>query len=134
MKNKRKWLIMGSIMVSLGLAELGRMVFERTDIWWTPMNHALSLDDARARVLIYVQGQELEERVERGELFLRTEAGTAAVSASDVALRFNNWDKIRASRLPIAALAAALTAVGLVLIVGCVMLVGRDRTESQKPS
>ena len=57
MKNKRKWLIIGTIMVSLGLAELGRMVFERTDIWWTPMNHALSLDDARARVLIYVQGQ-----------------------------------------------------------------------------
>ncbi len=72
----------------------------------------------------------LGERVERGELFLRTEAGTEAVSASEVALRFNNWDKIRASRLPIAAIAAVLTAVGLVLIVGCVVLGGRRQTES----
>ena len=134
MKRKRKWLIIGCIMVSLGLAQLGRMVFERTDIWWTPMNHALPLDDARDRVLIYVQGQELEERLERGNLFLRTEAGTAAVSPSDVVLRFNNWDKIRASRLPIVALAAAMTAVGLVLIVGCGLPGGRGRIESQKPS
>ena len=134
MKDKQKWLVIGVIMVSLGLAQLGRMVFERTDIWWTPMNHALSLDDARERVLTYVQGQEFEERLERGELFLRTEAGTASVSPSDVVLRFNNWDKIRASRLPTVAVAAAMTAVGLALIVGWWVLGGRGRTESQKPS
>ena len=121
-------------MVSLGLAQLGRTVFERSDIWWTPMNHALSLDDARDRVLIFVQGQRLEERLESGDLFPRTEAGTVAVTPSDVVLRFNNWDKIRASRLPIVAIYAAMTAVGLALIVGCLGLGGRGRTESQKPS
>ena len=134
MKVTGKWLILGCIMVSLGLAQLGRTVFERSDIWWTPMNHALSLDDARDRVLIFVQGRRLEERLESGDLFLHTEAGTVAVTPSDVVLRFNNWDKIRASRLPIVAIYAAMSAVGLALIVGCLGLGGRGRTESQKPS
>jgi hypothetical protein len=97
--------------------ELYRELSRRADIWWTPAAMALSLPAAQDRVEIYVRGTPLGTLVDRKQLWIIDQAGRSAISAQDIGLRFNNWDRIRGARVPLLLLYAAACGAGVVLLV-----------------
>src|SRR5262245_12676728 len=78
-------------------SELGR----RSDIWWTPAAMAVSLSDSRDRVEIYVRDQPLGTLLEHQQVSVVDGPMSRVLSAQEIRLRFNNWDRVRAGRLPL---------------------------------
>jgi hypothetical protein len=86
----------------------------RPDIWWTPPSLALSLNESADRVRVYVRGKPLGTLVDAGRLRL-ADTPDSVLSISDVGLRLNNWDRVRAQRLPSLLVYAAAIGVGALL-------------------
>jgi hypothetical protein len=95
---------------------LYRELMTRSDIWWTPRALAVSLPDSKNRVEIYLRGQPLVALVEHEQLSITDGGAPRVVSGQDVKLRFNNWDRIRAERLPLHLIYAAAIGGGIVLL------------------
>ena len=87
----------------------------RSDIWWTPPTMLVPITEGADRVVVNIRGRPLSELLNGRRLLIADGASTAALSTSDVGLRFNNWDRIRASRIPILLLYAAVIGAGLML-------------------
>jgi len=79
----------------------------RSDIWWTPQAMLVPLAQSADRVEIYVQGRPI----------------ATVIEASDVGLRFNNWDRVRAERLPLQLVRAS--ACGAMACLFVLILTGR---------
>ena len=88
----------------------------RPDIWWTPLPMAVTLSDSRDRIEIYADGKPLAAALAAQQLWIRDEAGSRALSADQIRLRFNNWDRVRASRVPLLLLYAAVFGGGAVAL------------------
>jgi len=91
----------------------------RADMWWTPAPVALSLADSKDRVEIYARGQPLGTLVEQHRVSMMDGTESRALTAQEIGLRFNNWDRVRVTRLPLLlayAAACGATAVLLVLV------------------
>ena len=95
---------------------LYRELSSRSDRWWTPPPMALSLAESQDRVEIYVRGKPLRTLLEARQLSVTEEAGSSALGAHEIGLRFNNWDRVRAARLPILLWYAASCGGGAVLL------------------
>ena len=87
----------------------------RSDIWWTPPAMASTLGDTRDRVEIYAGGKPLAAMVAAQQLWIRDETGSRVVSADEIRLRFNNWDRMRVARLPFVLVYAAALGAGFVI-------------------
>lgn len=97
----RKYLlIFGGVFFLMSGLQLVRFSTQRADIWWTPMELRLPLAETKDRVEVYLRDIALLNHVEAGRLQLLTDTGVTPVRNSDVRLRFNNWDRIRAERIP----------------------------------
>lgn len=88
---------------------------------------SVPLEAGHHRVTVYVRGKELDDLVAKRQLLLHDESGTSVVTRTDVGLRFNNWDRVRAERIPTLLISAATAgAAGALLMVGLILtLVGR---------
>jgi hypothetical protein len=73
---------------------------KRADIWWTPAPLMVPLTQATDRVEVYVRGKPLGALLEAGQLRVMDEASGSVVATSDIGFRFNNWDRVRAQRIP----------------------------------
>jgi hypothetical protein len=120
-------LILPAVFLVTSGARLYTFLRERPDIWWTPRRMSIPLEAAHHRVRVYVRGNELDQLVAAGRLRLQGESGASVVTRTDVGLRFNNWDRVRAERIP-GLLISAMTvgAAAALLLVGIILsLVGR---------
>ena len=106
-----------AVLLLIPALALYRELSRRPDIWWTPAAMALSLPAAQDRVEIYVRGTPLGTLVDQKQLWIIDQAGRSAISAQDIGLRFNNWDRIRGARVPLLLLYAAACGAGVVLLV-----------------
>ena len=96
---------------------LARELFRRSDIWWTPKTLAVPLSESAKRVEVLVRGRSLRPLVDGGQISLTTDSAAPVVSAGDITFRFNNWDRVRAQRIPVLLLYAFMIGViGLLLI------------------
>jgi hypothetical protein len=95
---------------------------KRADIWWTPPPMMVQLNEATDRVQAYVRGRPLGALVEAGQLRVTDEASASVLAANDIRFRFNNWDRVRAQRIPIllwyAAMCGAMALLFLLLVTG----------------
>lgn len=108
-------------------ARLYQFFHQRDDIWWTPRGMTIPLEAAHHRVTVYLRGKELDDLIARRQVLLQDQAGTSAVSRMDVGLRFNNWDRVRAEKIPGLLIAAATVgAAAALLLVGLVTRVERS--------
>lgn len=98
-------------------AALYSEVSRRSDISWTPPGMALSLADSKDRVEIYARGQPLGTLLGKEQLLISDGPGSQIVRAEEIRLRFNNWDRVRAGRLPLLLAYAAALGGGIVLLV-----------------
>ena len=99
---------------------LFREFVRRPDIWWTPHAMLVPLGQSTDRVEIYVRGKSFAGLLDAGQILVAGEGGPSALANSDVGVRFNNWDRVRAERIPTLLVAAAgcgFTACLLLLIV-----------------
>ncbi len=87
----------------------------RSDIWWTPPAMASTLGDSRDRVEIYMGDKPLAARLTAQQLWIRDETGSRVVSADEIRVRFNNWERMRTGRLPLLLVCAAALGAGLVI-------------------
>jgi hypothetical protein len=109
----------GGIFFLMSALQLVRYFVQPAGIWWTPKTLALPLADTSDRVEVYVRDIGLAEHVRAGRLQVLGDTGARPVTESDVRLRFNNWDRIRAARIP------SLLSAGIVLgAAGVVFLLG----------
>jgi hypothetical protein len=115
------WMLVVLLLIP-GLAlfrELGR----RSDIWWTPKPMAVSLSESAKRVEVLVRGRSLHPLVDGGQIRLSTDSVAPVVTAGDITFRFNNWDRVRAQRIPMLLVYAFMMGViGLLLVL---VLTGR---------
>ena len=93
-------LIFGGAFFVLSALQIVRFLNQPADIWWTPKVLGLPLADTSDRVEVYVRDVALQEHVRAGRVQLLTDTGATPVTESDMRLRFNNWDRIRAPRIP----------------------------------
>jgi hypothetical protein len=115
-------IVLPAVFLLTSAARLYGFFHERSDIWWTPRAMSVPLEAGHHRVTVYVRGNELDDLVAKGRLRLQSDSGVSLVTRTDVGLRFNNWDRVRAERIPsllISAMtvggAAALLMVGIIL-------------------
>ncbi len=112
-------LLFGGIFLLLSGLHLLRFFAQPSDIWWTPQELSVPLAEASDRVEVYVREMPLLEQVRTGRVLLATDVGPTPVVASDVRMRFNNWDRVRAQNLPGLLVAAVCAgASGVLLILG----------------
>lgn len=112
-------LAFGGIFFVMSAQHLLTFFVQRADIWWTPKALSVPMEEASDRVEVYVRELPLSEQVRVGRLQLVSDLGATAVAGSDVRLRFNNWDRVRAQRLPfLLAAAVCAGASGVVLLLG----------------
>ena len=97
---RRYLLIFGGVFFLMSALQLVRFFNQPADIWWTPKALGLPLADTSDRVEVYVRGVALQEHVKAGRVQLLTDTGATPVTESEMRLRFNNWDRIRAQRIP----------------------------------
>ena len=93
-------LIFGGAFFVLSALQIVRFLNQPADIWWTPKALGLPLADTSDRVEVYVRDVGLQEHLKAGRIQLLTDTGATPVTESDMRLRFNNWDRIRAQRIP----------------------------------
>lgn len=96
------------------LTQLARSFWEDQNIWWTPKQMALSLDQSRQHFELYVRDTLLQEHCERNTLLaLDAEGNPHPVQAGDIAVRVNNWNSVNASFLRAAIPTTFLSGVSL---------------------
>ncbi|HET9888360.1 MAG TPA: hypothetical protein VFR10_12715 [bacterium] len=101
---------------------LFRALTQRNDIWWTPQPMALPFAEAQDRVQIFIRDQPLSALIESGQLQMMQNGSSPVIAPGDVRLRLNNWDRLRAERMPVllvqAAACGALALLFLILVTG----------------
>jgi hypothetical protein len=89
----------------------------RSDIWWTPYGTLVPLVRSADRVEIYARGHRLDGLLEAGQMQLTEAGGSGTLATTDVGLRLNNSDRVRAQGLPQLLLSAAVCGATAVLFV-----------------
>ena len=101
---------------------LYRELSRPADIWWTARTMLVPLTGSQDRVEIYARGKRLLTLIEAGQLRIADDTGVSVVAATEVGLRFNNWDRVRAERHPLfltyAAACGAMAMLFLVVVTG----------------
>jgi len=81
------------------------------------------LADSKDRVEIFVRGEPLVALLQAGRLQVAESGASSALRASDVGIRFNNRDRVRAQRLPLLLVYAA--GCGIAALMVLLVLTGR---------
>jgi hypothetical protein len=111
------------VLLFTAAAPLYRELSQRNDVWWTPSALSVPLAESKDRVVVYVRGKPLADRIQAGELRLEENGAATTLAMGDVGLRFNNWDRVRASRVPLMLAYAAACGVAAFLVF--LLLTGR---------
>jgi len=100
---------------------------QRSDIWWSPPPMATPLALSSERVEVYARGTDLRTLADAGQVRI----GGTVLSADDIRVRFNNWDQMRAERIPMLLIYSFTLGAALVLI--AFVLTGRLRFAGVAP-
>ena len=90
---------------------------QRNDIWWTPPSMAAPLSVSGDRAEISARGTDLRALLDAGRVRVSLESGPVVLTAEDVRVRFNNWDRVRAEQIPMLLVYAGTVGFTLCLIV-----------------
>ena len=117
-------LVFGGSFFLVSCLQLVRFYAQRDDIWWTPVTSPLSLEQSRERVEVYVRVVRLQNALQSGRLQLVGDSGPTSITASDIGIRLNNNDRVKAERLPLVVMSAAGAGfTGLIVLMGLLGLV-----------
>ena len=120
--------VLPAVFLLTSSARLYSFFHQRPDIWWTPRGSQVPLAESHDRVAVYVGGTELDDLVAAGQLRIQRGVVASGVSPSDISMRFNNWDRVRAQQTPmVLILTLTAGAAAAVLLVGLIMTLTKRR-------
>lgn len=94
-------LLFGGLFLTLSLFRLYNLWDQPPGIWWTPQHLAVRLETVGDRLEIFVGSTPLQKAISEGRVSLGgKESSGLPVAESDVTVRLNNYDRVRASRVP----------------------------------
>ena len=105
-----------AVWLFISAVPLYRELSRRSDIWWTPQTMLVPLAKSQDRVQVFVRGTPLQTILEAGELRIAEGGQSSTVAPTEVGVRFNNWDRVRAQSLPGVAVSAAGCAAAALLL------------------
>ena len=117
------FLTMNVTLFFVAAVPLYRELSRPKDIWWTPRAMLVPLAESADRVEIYARGRPLTGLLQAGQIRITEDARTSELTPGEVSLRFNNWDRLRAERLPVLVASAAGCAIAAVMFL--LVLTGR---------
>ena len=91
--------------------------FQPVDIWWTPREMMLSIDECSEDVEIFIMDELLSKRLEAGQLQLREGNNVFSLTKGDIGIRRNNYYRVVASKSNTAAVDLAVAFGGLLLVI-----------------
>lgn len=111
-------------------------IWGNQDIWWTPIQMSLPLDETNNDFAISISGESLQNHVDRGSLSATDQSGQPyRVVSGDIKVRINNWYKTKASLLHWSVyLALALGSCVTFFGIGLAQWLGQRRRTSQRES
>lgn len=116
-RRPRAWhlLVAPATFLLLSSVKLYSFAHQRSDIWWTPAPLSVPLAESRDRVEIYARGAPLQALLDAGRI--RIAGDSSALTPAEVGLRFNNWDRVRAERIPVLLLYSAAAGAAAVVMI-----------------
>src|SRR6266581_3025283 len=90
----------------------------------------VTLAESADRVEIYIRERPLAALLQAGQVRIAEDARSSELRPSEVGLRFNNWDRVRAERLPVVIVSAAGCAVAALMFL--LVLTGRLAYRGEK--
>ena len=114
----------------------GKALWGKTDIWWTPMPLALSLHETTNDFKIFLNGELLDNHVERGSLHASDKLGRPyRVVPEDIRICLNNWNKVKASFLHSSVYSAFFLGMSVTfLLVGLGRLIKKEHATPDLPA
>ena len=91
----------------------------REDLYWTPMEESLSLDESRNRIEVYLEDELLEDPIARGQLRVFRDGRSVPVHEDSLRFRLNEMDKVEGR---IILLLTALLTAGVTMLVVALFL------------
>lgn len=86
-------------------------------IWWTNQTRPLPLEETKDNFELFIGGKLFQQHLSEGSLFGTDKNGKQFVIApKDVAVRLNNWDKVKASILPHASISGSFFGMSVSLL------------------
>ena len=120
---KLVFLVLCVSLFAVSAVPLYRELTRPSNIWWTPPTMLVPLAESNDRVRVYARGRSLDSLIRKGQLHIAEDGGSKALQASDIGFRFNNWDRVRADRVPrLLIYTASCTVVALMFLL---VLTGR---------
>lgn len=110
------FLAMTFALLLIPVVQLYSTLGRRSDIWWTPSSMLVPFSESGDRVRVHIRGKPLDALLDAGQLRLADDGSTNVVTPADVGFRFNNWDRVRAQRIPVLLVYGASIGAGLVLL------------------
>ncbi len=98
-------------------------------IWWTAKTMPLSFEETQKAFELFIDGRLLQRHLADGTLMIaRSDGEHHRLEPGDIAVRINNWHKVRASILAQALPSCFLFGVSLtMLVLGLAQIVARKR-------
>jgi hypothetical protein len=132
MRRINAWLLIGiigtAVFGSQFAVHYGRAVWGRSDIWWTPFSMALPLGQTEKTFQILFRDKPLASHLDRSALVLYSADGSKIVlKPDDVAVRLNNWHRIRSQFFHLAVFTAFAFGISLALLLVGVIGFRADR-------
>jgi hypothetical protein len=128
---RRYLLLWGSVILILSALSAIRLWRLPTDIWWTPAALAVPINESHDRVRVYIREEPLENILSGTRLLVAGESGAAPVGPMEVTMRFNNRDRVRAERLPMALATGLGIGVALMLLLTGIVGMGPRAGEGE---
>lgn len=98
--------------------QLYRAFGANQDIWWTARTMPLSIEEAKDSFEFFVSGKSIHEHLSDGTLMLTDSNNNhVLVSSADIAIRLNNWHKVKSSILAHALIPCFFFSVCLTLMI-----------------
>lgn len=115
--------------------QYGRVVWGNNDMWWTPRSMTLPLSEARHDFELLVCGDSLQDHLNRNSLSATDAQGERYdLAPKDIAVRLNNWQKVKSTMLHAAVWSAFMFGISLMsFIVGVRQFFSEDKTTANKP-
>lgn len=101
---------------------------------WTPVDLKVPIEGSEDRVDVYIHDTRLVDLLDGESLVLNIDSDEEALTTEDVTFRFNNYDRIRASKIPSIGFQSAMVMASLMVIAYVLTVCCRKREDGPKIS
>lgn len=122
-------LIFGVVVFFVFGSQLVIPIVQHRGYVWTPMT---PIDESEDRVDVYIRDTRLVDLLDGESLVLNFDSEEVGLTTEDVTIRLNNYDRIRASKIPSIGFQSAMVMASLLVIAYVLTVCCRKREDEPK--